>query len=183
MKVFASVIPDVLIVEPAVFGDERGFFMETWNHRAFNDAIGRDVRFVQDNHSRSARGVLRGLHYQMQQAQGKLIRVLRGSVFDVVVDLRRASPTFGRHVAVELSEDSKRQLWVPEGFAHGFLVLSESADVAYKATDYYHPASERSLRWNDPQLGIDWPDTGNAPILSDKDREARHFDPNGEYFA
>ena len=183
MKVITTPIPDVLIIEPRAFGDARGFFMESWNQREFNAAVGRDVQFVQDNHSRSARGVLRGLHYQVQQTQGKLLRVLRGVIFDVVVDLRKTSPSFGQHVALELNEDDKRQLWVPEGFAHGFLVLSESADVAYKATDYYHPASERSLRWNDARLAIDWPDAGAALTLSGKDQDASGFDPDGDYFA
>lgn len=183
MKVLDTAIAEVKILEPIVHGDERGFFLESWNQRVFDQAIGRAVRFVQDNHSRSAQGVLRGLHYQLQQPQGKLLRVLRGRVFDVAVDLRRSSPSFGRHVAAELSEHNQRQLWVPEGFAHGFLVLSESADIAYKTTDFYHPASERALRWDDARLGIAWPDTGNAPLLSAKDRDAAGFDPHGEYFA
>lgn len=171
MQVMATAIPDVLIIEPRVFGDSRGFFMESWNEQAFNAAVGREVRFVQDNHSRSGRGVLRGLHYQLEQTQGKLVRVPSGRVLDVAVDLRRGSPTFGRSVAVELSGENQRQMWVPEGFAHGFLVLSETADFLYKTTDYYHPASEQSLLWNDPALGIEWPlhELDGAPLLAAKD--------------
>jgi dTDP-4-dehydrorhamnose 3,5-epimerase len=158
MKVTPTTIPGVLVFEPKVFGDERGFFMESFNQRAFDDAVGRHVAFVQDNHSRSAKGVLRGLHYQRPPcAQGKLVRVTQGTVFDVAVDIRRASPTFGRWVGVELSGENHRQLWLPEGMAHGFLVLSESADFLYKTTDYYAPASEACIRWDDPQLAIDWP--------------------------
>ncbi|RZI72589.1 MAG: dTDP-4-dehydrorhamnose 3,5-epimerase [Pseudomonas sp.] len=154
MKVTATRIPDVLVFEPKVFGDARGFFMESFNSRVFDDAVGRHVEFVQDNHSRSARGVLRGLHYQIQQAQGKLVRVTSGAVFDVAVDIRRTSATFGQWVGVELSADNHRQLWVPPGFAHGFLVLSESADFLYKTTDYYAPAHERSILWSDPVRGV-----------------------------
>jgi dTDP-4-dehydrorhamnose 3,5-epimerase len=167
MKVLPTAIPDVLVVEPRVFGDARGFFMESWNRRALAEA-GLDADFVQDNHSRSRRGVLRGLHYQIRHPQGKLVRVVAGEVFDVAVDLRRSSPTFGRAVGVVLSEDNKRMLWVPPGFAHGFLVTSESADFLYKATDYYHPEYERTLLWNDPALGIDWPLAGE-PLLAAKD--------------
>lgn len=161
-------IGDVLICEPRVFKDERGFFFESWNTRIFNQAVGSDVQFVQDNHSRSARNVLRGLHYQINQPQGKLIRVTRGRIFDVAVDLRKSSPSFGRWVGVELSEENCRQIWIPAGFAHGFLVLSESADVLYKATDYYAPEHERCVVWSDPQIGIAWPLRGE-PVLSRKD--------------
>jgi dTDP-4-dehydrorhamnose 3,5-epimerase len=170
MQVTPSDIPDVLIIEPRVFGDARGFFFESYNQRDFEAATGVAARFVQDNHSRSGRGVLRGLHYQVRQPQGKLVRVAAGEVFDVAVDLRKRSPTFGRWTGVTLSEENKRMLWIPEGFAHGFLVLSESADFLYKTTDYYAPEHERTLRWDDPQLDIDWPIDG-APILSDKDRQ------------
>jgi len=169
MKAIATEIPDVLVIEPAVFGDARGYFFESWNQRRFDELIGRSVRFVQDNHSTSAHGVLRGLHYQVRQTQGKLVRVAAGAVFDVAVDLRRSSPTFGRSVAVELSEANHRMLWVPEGFAHGFLVTSESAQFLYKATDYYAPEHERTLLWNDAALGIDWPLAGREPLLKPKD--------------
>ncbi|MEN9768410.1 MAG: hypothetical protein RLZZ180_40 [Pseudomonadota bacterium] len=171
MQVTPSSIPDVLLIEPRVFGDARGFFLESFNQRAFAQATGLEPQFVQDNHSRSAQGVLRGLHYQIEQAQGKLVRVVRGRVFDVAVDLRRRSPSFGRWVGYELSEDNHRQLWIPPGFAHGFLVLSESADFLYKATQYYAPAHEKCLAWDDPQIGIQWPLQG-LPKLSDKDRQA-----------
>ena len=169
MKSISTAIADVFILEPKVFGDTRGFFFESFNSRAFAEATGLDVNFVQDNHSRSARGVLRGLHYQAQQPQGKLVRVVRGSVFDVAVDIRKTSPTFGKWVGVELSEDNHRQLWVPPGLAHGFLVISESADFLYKTTDYYAPEHERCLAWNDPAIGIDWPLEGE-PQLSAKDQ-------------
>jgi dTDP-4-dehydrorhamnose 3,5-epimerase len=169
MKVVQTAIPDVLIFEPCVFGDERGFFLENWNAREFDNAVGAKVQFVQDNHSRSRHGVLRGLHYQIKQSQGKLVRVARGRVFDAVVDLRKSSATFGRWVGTELSEDNHRQFWIPPGFAHGFLVLSESADFIYKATDYYAPEYERCLIWNDPAVGINWP-VNEEPILSAKDR-------------
>jgi dTDP-4-dehydrorhamnose 3,5-epimerase len=168
VKATPTAIPDVLLIEPKVFGDARGFFFESWNARAFREATGVDASFVQDNHSRSARGVLRGLHYQLRQPQGKLVRVVRGAVFDVAVDLRRASPHFGRWVGAELSEDNQRQLWVPPGFAHGFLVLSESADFLYKTTDYYAPEHERCIAWNDPDIAIAWP-SGITPVLSQKD--------------
>ena len=168
MKVIETAIPDLLILEPKVFGDARGFFMESFNARSFQEATGLNVDFVQDNHSRSAKGVLRGLHYQIQQAQGKLVRVVRGSVFDVAVDLRRSSPTFGQWVGVTLSEENNRQFWIPPGFAHGFLVTSDSADFLYKTTDYYAPEHERSLLWNDPEVGVEWPLEG-APLLSAKD--------------
>jgi dTDP-4-dehydrorhamnose 3,5-epimerase len=170
MKATPTAIPDVLVIEPKVFGDARGFFFESFNQRAFNEATRQDVSFVQDNHSRSAKGVLRGLHYQIQQPQGKLVRVVRGAVFDVAVDIRKRSPTFGQWVGIELSEDNHRQLWVPGGFAHGFLVLSESADFLYKTTDYYAPEHERCIAWNDPDMRIAWPDTGTNPVLSVKDQ-------------
>jgi dTDP-4-dehydrorhamnose 3,5-epimerase len=169
MKVVRTAIPDVVILEPRVFPDERGFFLESWNARDFRAAIGFDVAFVQDNHSGSRRGVLRGLHYQIVQPQGKLVRVVRGRVFDVAVDLRRHSATFGRWVGAELSADSHRQVFVPAGFAHGFLVLSDWADVLYKTTDYYAPQHERCLIWNDPEVGIAWPLAGE-PVLAAKDR-------------
>ena len=169
MKVIETAIPDLLILEPKVFGDARGFFMESYNAKAFQDATGLDVNFVQDNHSRSGKGVLRGLHYQIEQAQGKLVRVTRGSVFDAVVDLRKSSPTFGQWAGVELSEENSRQLWIPPGFAPGFLVTSDSADFLYKTTDYYAPQFERSLAWNDPTVGVEWPLAGTAPLLSAKD--------------
>jgi dTDP-4-dehydrorhamnose 3,5-epimerase len=163
-----TAIPDVLILEPRVFGDARGFFYESFNAKDFAESTGLDVSFVQDNHSKSAKGVLRGLHYQIQHAQGKLVRVVQGEVFDVAVDLRRTSPTFGQWVGVRLSADNHRQLWVPPGFAHGFVVLSESAEFLYKTTDYWYPEHERSLLWNDPAIGIDWPLDG-PPLLAAKD--------------
>ena len=171
MKVTPTAIPDVLIIEPKVFGDTRGFFYESFNGRAFDEAVGRHVEFVQDNHSRSSKGVLRGLHYQIQQPQGKLVRVARGAVFDVAVDVRKSSPTFGKWVGVELSEDNHRQLWVPPGFAHGFLVLSQTADFLYKTTEYYAPEHERCIAWNDPVIGIEWPHLAQAPVLSAKDQQ------------
>jgi len=170
MQALPTPIDGLLVFEPKVFGDERGFFMESWNQQTFERLVGQAPRFVQDNHSRSTRGVLRGLHYQLQQAQGKLVRVVRGSVFDVAVDLRRGSATFGRWHGVELSESNHRQFWVPAGFAHGFLVLSEVADFLYKTTDYYAPAHERCIAWNDPDIGIEWPLEGRAPQLSAKDQ-------------
>lgn len=169
MKSISTAIADVFILEPKVFGDTRGFFFESFNTRAFAEATGMDVQFVQDNHSRSAKGVLRGLHYQILHPQGKLVRVVRGSVFDVAVDIRKASPTFGKWVGVELTEDNHRQLWVPPGLAHGFLVTSESADFLYKTTDYYAPEHERCLAWNDPDIAIEWPLEGE-PQLSAKDK-------------
>lgn len=172
MNVIATAISDVLILEPKVFGDDRGFFMESFNARAFADATGLDVAFVQDNHSRSAQNVLRGLHYQLQQPQGKLVRCARGRVYDVAVDLRCSSASFGHWVGTELSEDNKRQLWIPPGFAHGFVVLSEFADFLYKTTDYYAPDFERCILWNDPALGIEWPIT-TEPNLSAKDRNGQ----------
>lgn len=175
MQAIPTSIPEVLILEPKVFGDARGFFMESFNQREFARVTGAQPRFVQDNHSRSGKGVLRGLHYQIQQPQGKLVRVVRGAVFDVAVDIRRSSPTFGQWAGVELSEHNQRQLWVPAGFAHGFVVLSDSADFLYKATDYYAPQFERGIAWNDPGIGIAWPLAQHgiaAPLLSAKDQAA-----------
>ena len=169
MKVVATDLPGVLILEPEVFEDARGFFFESWNRRGFQKATGVDAAFVQDNHSRSARNVLRGLHYQVKQPQGKLVRVSAGEVWDVAVDLRRSSPTFGKWAGFGLSAADRRQAWIPPGFAHGFLVVSDAAEVQYKATDYYAPAHERTLLWNDPALGIRWPLAGE-PLLADKDR-------------
>ena len=174
MKATRLAIPDVVLIEPKVFGDARGFFFESFNQKAFNEATGANHAFVQDNHSRSGQGVLRGLHYQIQQPQGKLVRVARGRVWDVTVDIRKSSPTFGQWVGAELSEDNQHQLWVPPGFAHGFVVLSESADFLYKTTDYYAPEHERCIAWNDPQLAIAWPIAG-APSLSAKDMQGFAF--------
>lgn len=171
MKIVGTDLPEVLIVEPKVFGDQRGFFYESFNQRVWEEATGLKSRFVQDNHSRSAKGVLRGLHYQINQSQGKLVRVVVGEVFDVAVDIRRNSPTFKKWVGVRLSAENKRQLWIPEGFAHGFLVLSDVAEFLYKATDYYAPEHERGIVWNDPELAIQWPLTG-SPALSAKDQVA-----------
>ena len=173
--VIQTAIPDVLILEPKVFGDSRGFFFESFNAKDFANVTGLDVNFVQDNHSKSAKGVLRGLHYQLQQAQGKLVRVTQGAVFDVAVDLRKSSPTFGKWVGCELSGTNHRQLWIPQGFAHGFIVLSESADFLYKTTDYYAPAYERCIAWDDPSIGIVWPE-GIAPLLSAKDQQGLSLD-------
>lgn len=169
MRATPTAIPEVLILEPEVFGDERGFFFESFNARRFEALTGLHRQFVQDNHSRSVRNALRGLHYQLGQPQGKLVRVIRGEVFDVAVDLRKGSKTLGTWVGVLLSTDNRRQLWIPEGFAHGFLALSEGSELLYKTTDYYAPEHERSLLWNDPALAIDWPLAGGAPILSAKD--------------
>lgn len=168
MKATPLAIPEVILFEPKVFGDDRGFFFESFNHARFEEAVGHAVRFVQDNHSKSTKGVLRGLHYQIQQPQGKLVRVTQGEVFDVAVDIRRSSPTFGKWVGAHLSAENKHQLWVPEGFAHGFVVLSETAEFLYKTTDYYAPAHERSLLWNDTDLAINWP-LSIEPRLSQKD--------------
>jgi dTDP-4-dehydrorhamnose 3,5-epimerase len=168
MQFIPLAIPEVLLVEPKVFGDDRGFFFESFNARAFDQAVGREVRFVQDNHSRSSRNVLRGLHYQIEQAQGKLVRVVHGEVFDVAVDIRRGSPTFGQWVGEVLSAENKRQLWIPEGFAHGFVTLSESAEFLYKTTDFWAPAFERCIRWDDSGLAIDWRLSGQ-PLVSAKD--------------
>ena len=169
MKVVATAIPGLLLLEPTIHEDARGFFFESFNQKRFEDATGLNIRFVQDNHSRSVKRVLRGLHYQIRRPQGKLLRVTAGEVFDVAVDLRRSSPTFGKFAGIVLSAANKKQLWIPEGFAHGYLVLSEAAEVLYKTTDYYSPEDERCLIWNDPDVGIDWPKDG-APILSAKDR-------------
>lgn len=165
-----TAIPDVLIIEPKVFGDDRGWFFESFNEKEFSDAVGRDITFVQDNHSSSKKGVLRGVHYQLEQTQGKLVRVLKGSVYDVVVDLRQSSATFGQWVGVELSAENNKQMWIPEGFAHGFLVLSDEAEFFYKTTDYWHAASEQCIVWNDPTLDIQWPQIGLDPILNSKDQ-------------
>ncbi|OGR00347.1 MAG: dTDP-4-dehydrorhamnose 3,5-epimerase [Deltaproteobacteria bacterium RIFOXYD12_FULL_55_16] len=172
MKAISTALPDVFIIEPQVFGDERGFFFESFNRRRFAELTERDVDFVQDNHSRSVKNVLRGLHYQIQQPQGKLVRVVQGAVFDVVVDIRRSSPTFGQHVAMELSAENKRMLWIPEGFAHGFVAISDTAEFLYKTTDYWAPEFERSIAWNDPLIGIQWP-IQEAPALSAKDQQAK----------
>ncbi len=171
MKVIQTAIPDVLIIEPKVFGDQRGFFFESFNRRQFAQLLGRELDFVQDNHSRSEKNVLRGLHYQIQQPQGKLVRVIQGAVFDVALDIRKSSPTFGQHLAIELSAENQRMLWVPEGFAHGILVTSPAAEFLYKTTDYYAPEFERSIAWNDPALSIAWPLQG-LPSLSAKDQQA-----------
>jgi dTDP-4-dehydrorhamnose 3,5-epimerase len=168
LKATPTAIPEVLVIEPRVFGDARGFFFESWNERAFSEALGRKVAFVQDNHSSSARNVLRGLHYQVRQPQGKLVRVIAGEVFDVAVDIRRSSPTFGRWVGERLSAANRRMLWVPEGFAHGFVVLSDWAEFLYKTTDYYAPEHERTLLWSDPEVGVVWPIDGE-PLLKPRD--------------
>ncbi|WP_249583044.1 dTDP-4-dehydrorhamnose 3,5-epimerase [Pseudomonas viridiflava] len=181
MNVIATKLPDVLILEPKVFGDERGFFYESFNAKAFSEATGLDRQFVQDNHSRSQKGVLRGLHYQIDNAQGKLVRVTVGKVLDVAVDIRRSSPTFGQWVAVELSAENARQLWVPEGFAHGFVVLSDHAEFLYKTTDYYTPSAERCISWNDPDLAIDW-QLDATPQLSAKDQQGKSL-KEAELFA
>ena len=170
MQIKATKIPDVIIIEPKVFGDSRGFFFESYNENRFADAIGRKVKFVQDNHSQSTKNVVRGLHYQIQQPQAKLVRVVSGQVFDVAVDLRRSSATFGQWVGAILSAENKQQLWIPAGFAHGFMVMSESAEFLYKATDYWAPEYERTVRWDDPEIGIDWPLHGE-PVLSPKDSQ------------
>lgn len=185
MNVTRTRLPEVLLLQPRIFGDARGFFLESYNRKAFREAAGQDAEFVQDNHSRSARGVLRGLHYQVRQPQGKLLRVVRGAVFDVAVDVRRDSPRFGQWVGVELSEENQHQLWIPPGFAHGFLVLSEYADVLYKATDFYAPEHERCIAWNDARVGVEWPlaQAGvQAPVLSAKDAAGARL-PDAEVFA
>ena len=182
MQVTATRIPDVLIIEPKVFGDARGFFYESFNQHAFDAAVGKHYDFVQDNHSKSSQGVLRGLHYQVQQAQGKLVRVVQGKVLDVAVDIRKSSPTFGQWVAVELSEVNQRQMWVPPGFAHGFVVYSETAEFLYKTTDYYAPAYERCIAWNDATLGIDWNLGDIVPQLSAKDQQGKAL-ADAEVFA
>lgn len=180
MEIITTKIPGVLIIKPMVFGDQRGFFMESFNRSTWREATGIDCEFVQDNHSRSVRGVLRGLHYQIRQPQGKLVRVVSGEVFDVAVDIRRSSPTFGQWVSVRLSAENKMQFWVPPGFAHGFMVLSETADFLYKSTDFYAPEHERSIIWNDPELNISWP-SETSPELSAKDSEAPLF-RDAEFF-
>ncbi|HTP45898.1 MAG TPA: dTDP-4-dehydrorhamnose 3,5-epimerase [Casimicrobiaceae bacterium] len=171
MRVVPTTLPDVLLIEPSVFGDQRGFFFESWNRRAFGEA-GVEAEFVQDNHSRSVHNVLRGLHYQIEHAQGKLVRVCAGTVFDVAIDIRRSSPTFGRWVGMELSAENRRMLWIPPGFAHGFLVMSDSAEFLYKTTDYWYPEHERTLLWNDPALAIEWPLDG-PPTVAAKDAAGR----------
>ncbi|MDP5145080.1 dTDP-4-dehydrorhamnose 3,5-epimerase [Shewanella sp. ULN5] len=175
MKVINTSIPDVKIIEPSVFGDERGFFMETWNQKRFEELVtGKPTQFVQDNHSKSKKGILRGLHYQSENTQGKLVRVVSGEVFDVAVDIRKGSPTFGQWVGEYLSAENKRQLWVPEGFAHGFYVTSDEAEFVYKCTDYYNPNAEISIAWNDVDIGIKWP-FNNIPFLSEKDESGLSF--------
>ncbi|CAJ1913421.1 dTDP-4-dehydrorhamnose 3,5-epimerase [Aeromonas hydrophila] len=177
MNIIKTVIPDVLIFEPKVFGDERGFFFESFNHKLFEEAVGYPVTFVQDNHSKSSKGVLRGLHYQLPpHAQGKLVRCVAGEVFDVVVDIRKSSPTFGQWLGVNLSGENKRQLWIPEGFAHGFVTLTDTAEFLYKTTDYYEPSAERSILWNDARLAIAWPITSPGLLLSSKDTLASTFE-------
>lgn len=174
MKAIQTAIPDLLIIEPKVFGDDRGFFFECFNRRKFAELVGREVDFVQDNHSRSAKNVLRGLHYQVRHPQGKLVRVVQGAVLDIAVDIRRSSPAFGQHLALELSAENKRMLWIPEGFAHGFVVLSETAEFLYKTTDYWFPEHERCIRWDAPDLAIDW-QLQVAPALSAKDAQGKAF--------
>ncbi len=180
MKVTQLDIPEVLLIEPAVYGDDRGFFFESFNQARFNEAVGADVSFVQDNHSKSAKGVLRGLHYQIRQAQGKLVRVVEGEVFDVAVDMRKSSPTFGKWIGETLSAENRRQIWIPPGFAHGFLVLSPTAQFLYKTTDFYSPEHERSIIWNDPALAINWP-IDDQPTLSAKDAVAARLE-NADLF-
>lgn len=174
MQLFATKIPDVLIIEPRVFGDDRGFFYESFNKKKFAEASGVNAEFVQDNHSKSVKGVLRGLHYQIKQPQGKLVRVISGEVFDVAVDIRKSSPFFGQWVGIKLSAENKRQVWIPEGFAHGFVVLSDTAEFLYKTTDYYAPGFERCIRWDDRELSIDWQFIGK-PLVSDKDAKGNAF--------
>lgn len=181
MKITETAIPDLLIIEPKVFGDDRGFFFESFNRRKFAELTGYDVDFVQDNHSRSAKNVLRGLHYQIQHAQGKMVRVVQGAVLDVAVDIRKSSPTFGQNVTLELSAENKLMFWMPQGFAHGFVVLSETAEFLYKTTDYWFPEHERCIRWDDPALAIDWR-LQAAPVLSGKDAQGKSF-AAAEHFA
>ena len=181
MIAIQTAIPDLLIIEPKVFSDERGFFFESFNRRTFAELIDREVGFVQDNHSRSVKNVLRGLHYQIKHPQGKLVRAVQGAVLDVAVDIRKSSPTFGQHVVIELSAENKRILWIPEGFAHGFLVLSDTAEFLYKTTDYWYPEHERCIRWDDPALAIDWR-LQAAPTLSGKDAQGKSF-KDAEHFA
>lgn len=174
MNTISTILPDVLVIEPAVFGDQRGFFLESFNQKAFEEKANIGYQFVQDNHSRSVKNVLRGLHYQIQQPQGKLVRVIVGEIYDIIVDIRKSSPTFGQWIGALLSAENKKQLWVPPGFAHGFLVISDVAEVLYKTTDYYAPQHERSILWNDPDLAIDWP-LSEEPILSKKDQAGQPF--------
>lgn len=181
MRAIQTTIPDLLIIEPKVFGDERGFFFECFNRRKFAELVGREVDFVQDNHSRSAKNVLRGLHYQIRHPQGKLVRVVQGAVLDIAVDIRRSSPTFGQYAALGLSAENKRMLWIPEGFAHGFVVLSDTAEFLYKTTDYWYPEHERCIRWDDPTLSIDWKQQ-TAPALSAKDAQGKDL-ADAELFA
>jgi dTDP-4-dehydrorhamnose 3,5-epimerase len=181
LKAIQTHIPELLIIEPKVFGDERGFFYESFNRRKFTELVGQEVDFVQDNHSRSVKGVLRGLHYQIQHPQGKLVRVIQGAVLDVAVDIRKSSPTFGQHCSIELSAENKRMLWIPQGFAHGFLVLSETAEFLYKTTDYWYQEHERSIRWDDPALAIDWP-LDTLPVVSGKDGQGKNLS-DAELFA
>jgi dTDP-4-dehydrorhamnose 3,5-epimerase len=181
LKAIQTHIPELLIIEPKVFGDERGFFYESFNRRKFTELVGQEVDFVQDNHSRSVKGVLRGLHYQIQHPQGKLVRVIQGAVLDVAVDIRKSSPTFGQHCSIELSAENKRILWIPQGFAHGFLVLSETAEFLYKTTDYWYQEHERSIRWDDPALAIDWP-LDTLPVVSGKDGQGKNLS-DAELFA
>lgn len=181
MKAIPTTIKDLLIIEPKVFGDDRGFFFESYNKRQFAELIGQEVEFVQDNHSRSVKNVLRGLHYQIQHPQGKLVRVTQGTVLDIAVDIRKSSPTFGQHVTVELSAENKRVLWIPQGFAHGFVVLSDTAEFLYKTTDYWYPEHERCIRWDDPDLAIDWK-LQSSPALSNKDAQGKLF-KDAEHFA
>jgi dTDP-4-dehydrorhamnose 3,5-epimerase len=182
ITVTPTIIPDVLVIEPEVYGDDRGFFFESFNEKDFYDVVGQKVIFVQDNHSLSKKGVLRGLHYQVEQAQGKLVRVCRGSVFDVAVDLRQLSKTFGQWVGVELSAENKKQLWIPKGFAHGFMVLSEEAEYLYKTTDYWRSTSEQCIVWSDPTLNIQWPDIGIKPLLNSKDAAGLRFEKAPHFF-
>jgi len=181
MKATQTAIKDLLLIEPKVFGDDRGFFFESFNKRQFSELVGREIGFVQDNHSRSVKSVLRGLHYQIQHPQGKLVRAIQGSLLDIAVDIRKNSPTFGKHIAIELSAENKRMLWIPEGFAHGFVVLSDTAELLYKTTDYWYPEHERCIRWDDHNLAIDW-QLQATPILSNKDAQGASFN-NAELFA
>jgi dTDP-4-dehydrorhamnose 3,5-epimerase len=182
VNVILTALPEVLILEPKVFGDERGFFMESWNARTFAEATGLNVEFVQDNHSRSAKNVLRGIHYQVVRPQGKLVRVVSGAVFDVVVDLRKSSKYFGHWIGIELSAENKRSVWIPPGFGHGFLVVSEAADFLYKTTEYWMPQHERAILWNDPAIGVDWPLRGGTPLLAAKDQQGARLS-DAEVFA
>ncbi len=181
IQIIATRMPDILIIEPEVFDDERGFFFESFNQKEFNQVLGQEITFVQDNHSRSKKGVLRGLHYQLQHTQGKLVRVTQGAVFDVVVDLRKTSKTFGQWLGMELSAENNKQLWIPPGFAHGFLVLTDEAEFLYKTTDYWDSSSEHTLAWNDPTLNIYWPNIGLTPILNAKDKNGSSWDDAAKF--